>query len=248
MELIKADDLSLAFDGKVAAEHVNFTLSSGDYLCVVGENGSGKSTLLRAITGELTPYRGKLILSDVLKKNGIGYLPQTSKIQHDFPVSVKEAVISGCIRKDHLGVIWSRESHRKADEMMEMLSITSLSSRSLSELSGGQRQRVLLARAMCASDTLLLLDEPVTGLDPDAAHEMYEAIRTINKTKKCAVMMVTHDVQCALEEAELVLSMCSGHSFFGSVSEYVKHEEMDKIEDHDRHHRNHEKEGVYVNS
>lgn len=239
MELIKANDLTLAYDGRVVAEHVDFTLSSGGYMCIVGENGSGKSTLLKAITGELSPAKGELALAPALKKQGIGYLPQQSKIQRDFPASVREVVLSGCIKRDSFGLSWNPSSRKKAKEAAEMLGIAQLSDRSFGELSGGQRQRVLLARAMCASDSLLLLDEPVTGLDPDAAHEMYEAIRKINVECGCAVIMVSHDVQCALHEAKTVLSMCAGHSFFGSVDEYLKHERNDVEEDEKRHCHNH---------
>ena len=123
---------------------------------------------------------------------------------------------------------------------MEMLGIAELSARRFGDLSGGQRQRVLLARAMCVSETLLLLDEPVTGLDPDAAHGMYDAIRRINRERGCAVMMVSHDVQCALQEAGHVLSLCRGHSFYGTVSEYVCHEKLDVALDEERHHHGHD--------
>ena len=233
MELIKATDLILAYDGRVVARNVNFSLPEGGYMAIVGENGSGKSTLLKTITHEIPLHGGLLMLS---AEKGIGYLPQQSKIQHDFPATVREVVLSGCVRGDMLGFRWKPESKAKAAEAMEMLGISSLSHKPFGNLSGGQRQRVLLARAFCASDQLLLLDEPVTGLDPDAAHEMYEAIRKINRERGCAVVMVSHDVQCALREATYVLSMCAGHSFFGSVEEYLLHEARDEAEDEKRHH------------
>lgn len=242
--LITAERLTLAFDGYTAAENVNFTLNRGDYLCVVGENGSGKSTLLRAITGEVKPAGGKLTLAEELTKNGIGYLPQKSKIQRDFPASVREVVLSGCTRRDFLGLFWKKESKKKADDAMELLKIADLADKCYGDLSGGQQQRVLLARAICVSEALLLLDEPVTGLDPDAAHEMYHTIRTINQEVGCAVMMVSHDVSCALREADHVLSMCRGHSFFGTVDEYRRHEQMDEAADEKRHdHHDHERHG-----
>ncbi len=240
MELIKANDLSLAYDGRVVASGVDFSLSDGDYMCIVGENGSGKSTLMKAIIGEIQPHGGKITLSDELKKHGIGYLPQQSAIQRDFPASVREVVLSGAVRRDYKWLSWSPESKKKAADAMEMLGITHLAHRSFGELSGGQRQRVLLARAFCASEKLLLLDEPVTGLDPDAAHEMYDAVRKINSERGCAVIMVTHDVQCALKEASLVLSMCAGHSYFGSVDGYIAHEAADEAEDEKRHCHCHE--------
>ncbi len=237
MELITAKDITLAYDGHTAAKHVNFELQDGDYLCVVGENGSGKSTLLRAITGEIKPVAGKLTIDNEIKRGGIGYLPQQSKIQRDFPASVREAVLSGCVRREHFGPFWSNESKKRAADAMELLEIGKLADKSFGELSGGQRQRVLLARAICVSERILLLDEPVTGLDPEAAHEMYRAIGMINREKNCAIMMVTHDIQCALREASSVLSMCRGHSFFGTVAEYTKHEQLD--EEYDKHlHKN----------
>lgn len=233
--LIKAENLTLAYDGHTAARNVSFELKGGDYLCVVGENGSGKSTLLRAINGEIKPAGGRLTISERLTSGGIGYLPQKSKIQRDFPATVREVVLSGCIRHDFFGLFWKNESKKKADGAMELLRIGELADKCYGDLSGGQQQRVLLARAICVSNDLLLLDEPVTGLDPDAAHEMYHTIRTINRELGCAVMMVSHDIDCALREAGTVLSMCRDHTFFGSVEEYRHHASKDEAEDEKRH-------------
>ncbi|MCR5681609.1 MAG: ATP-binding cassette domain-containing protein [Clostridiales bacterium] len=235
MNLIESHDLTLAYEGVIAAEHVTFTLAPGDYLCVVGENGSGKSTLLKAITGEVKPAGGLLSIAPEVKKNGIGYLPQISKIQRDFPASVREVVLSGCVRGDGRGFLWTRAAQKRAADAMDMLGVADLAHKTLGDLSGGQRQRVLLARAMCASDILLLLDEPVTGLDPEAVHGMYEAIRQINRERGCAVMMVSHDVSCALREAEHVLSLCRGHAFYGTVEGYRRHEKLDDEADDARH-------------
>lgn len=245
MSIIEAKGITLAYDGYTAAENVSFTLNRGDYLCVVGENGSGKSTLLKAVTGELKPCKGELIIDRDVKREGIGYLPQQSKIQRDFPASVREVVLSGCVNRDRLGLFWNDSSKKRAEEAMEMMNLTSLEKKCFGELSGGQKQRTLLARAICASDKLLLLDEPVTGLDPDAAHEMYAAIRNINRELSCAVMMVTHDIGCATREADKMLSMCRGHYFFGGVEEYIRHEKRDE-EIHEnaeeKYHHHHHKE------
>ena len=233
--LINACDLALAYDGYTAAEHVNFKLDAGDYMCVVGENGSGKSTLLKAVTGELKPAGGKLEVDESLRKSGIGYLPQQSGIQHDFPATVREVVLSGCVNRDKFGLVWKNSSKQKARVAMEMMNLTEIANRCYGELSGGQKQRTLLARAICVSESLLLLDEPVTGLDPEAAHEMYSAIRKINSELGCAVMMVTHDVSCAVREAKTVLSMCRGHSFYGTVEEYAHHELSDELDEERLH-------------
>ena len=248
MNIIEARDLTLAYEGVTAAEGVSFTLGEGDYLCVVGENGSGKSTLLKAVTGELKPAGGTLTLAPELRKQGIGYLPQQSKIQRDFPASAREVVLSGCVGRERRGLIWGSDARKKAADAMELLGISDLADRTFGDLSGGQRQRALLARAVCASDRLLLLDEPVTGLDPDAAHSMYEAIRRINRERGCAVMMVTHDVGCALREARNVLSMCRGHSFFGTVTAYERHEMLDEAADEILHHHAHEGHSAFAAS
>ncbi|MGN1409796.1 MAG: metal ABC transporter ATP-binding protein [Eubacteriales bacterium] len=236
MNIIEAKDLTLAYDGYIAAEHVSFKLDSGDYLCVVGENGSGKSTLLKTVTGEVKPAGGRLTIEQSVRSGGIGYLPQQSKIQRDFPATVREVVLSGCVNRDRFGLHWNAESKKRARDAMEMMNLLPLEKKCFGELSGGQRQRTLLARAICVSDKLLLLDEPVTGLDPEAAHEMYSAIRRINRDIGCAVMMVTHDIGCAVREAGSVLSMCRGHSFFGSVEEYARHEKHDELADERYHH------------
>ncbi len=242
MNLIEARSVVLAYDGHTAVSNLTFSLEEGDYLCVVGENGSGKSTLLRAITGDISPAGGTLSISPELRKHGIGYLPQQTAIQRDFPATVLEVVLSGCVKADSFGLGWNRGSRKRAAEAMEMLGITELSKNCVGELSGGQRQKVLLARAMCASDRLLLLDEPVTGLDPASAHELYETIRKINREKGCAVISVTHDIQCALEEAKHMLSLCRGHYFFGTVEGYREHEQLDAEIDHSMHHHHGEEE------
>lgn len=241
--IIEAKNVTLAYDGYTAAEGVSFVLKSGAYLCVVGENGSGKSTLLRAVTGEIKPAKGELIIDREVKREGIGYLSQQSKIQRDFPATVREVVLSGCVNNDRFGFLWNEKSKKRAADAMEMLNLTSLEKKCFGELSGGQKQRTLLARAICVSDKLLLLDEPVTGLDPDAAHEMYSAIRKINRELGCAVMMVTHDIDCAVREADHMLSMCRGHCFFGGIEDYIKHEKRDEeIHMHDEEMFHHHKE------
>lgn len=206
MELIKAENLVLSYDENVVIDGLSFAVQPGDYIGVVGENGSGKSTLMKAITGELKPVSGTLVRCDEIKKYGVGYLPQQSAIQRDFPASVYEVVLSGNIRRSSFGFGWSSESKERADEFIHLLGICRLKNRSFQDLSGGQKQRVLLARAMCASDRLLLLDEPVTGLDEAAAEGMYEAIRLVNENGT-AVIMVSHDIKRAEMECSRILHL-----------------------------------------
>lgn len=228
MELVSARDVTLSYDGRPVVENLSFSVNRGMYLCIVGANGSGKSTLMRAITGILRPSAGTLQVGNGVT---IGYLPQQSEIQRDFPASVWEVALSGCLGrvKNRLwpGFGYDAPSRERAEKALAMLGMEELKKRSYNELSGGQQQRVLLARALCASDDLLLLDEPVTGLDPDAAREMYAIIRRLNDNGT-AILMVTHDMEAALEESSHILCLCQRHgggmgnrsNFFGKTEEY----------------------------
>ncbi|MBQ8641940.1 MAG: ABC transporter ATP-binding protein [Clostridia bacterium] len=230
--LIEARDVTLSYDGRPVVENLSFHVTPGMYLCIVGANGSGKSTLMRAVTGILRPAAGSIRLAEGVS---IGYLPQQSEIQRDFPASVWEVALSGCLGrvKNRLrpGFGYDASSRERAARALAMLGMEGLKKRSYNELSGGQQQRVLLARALCASDDLLLLDEPVTGLDPDAAREMYAIIRRLHE-RGTAILMVTHDMEAALEESSHILCLCQRHggtvssgaerhaNFFGPTEEY----------------------------
>lgn len=220
MALITLKDVTIAFEGVVAVENANLSIERGDYLVIVGENGSGKSTLIRAILGLVRPQRGRVNYGDGLQKNQIGYLPQQTMQQRDFPASVEEVVMSGCINRLNGRPFFGRSQRALAEEKMRMLDIGDLRRKSYRTLSGGQQQRVLLARALCATDSILLLDEPVTGLDPDATEELYAIIRTLNREHGVAIVMVSHDLNGALKDAGKVLVMNRGVDFFGSIEAY----------------------------
>ena len=220
MALITLKDVTIAFEGVVAVENANLSIERGDYLVIVGENGSGKSTLIRAILGLVRPQRGRVNYGDGLQKNQIGYLPQQTVQQRDFPASVEEVVMSGCINRLNGRPFFGRSQRALAEEKMRMLDIGDLRRKSYRTLSGGQQQRVLLARALCATDSILLLDEPVTGLDPDATEELYAIIRTLNREHGVAIVMVSHDLNGALKDAGKVLVMNRGVDFFGSIEAY----------------------------
>lgn len=220
MALITLKDVTIAFEGVVAVENANLSIERGDYLVIVGENGSGKSTLIRAILGLVRPQKGRVNYGDGLQKNQIGYLPQQTVQQRDFPASVEEVVMSGCINRLNGRPFFGRSQRALAEEKMRMLDIGDLRRKSYRTLSGGQQQRVLLARALCATDSILLLDEPVTGLDPDATEELYAIIRTLNREHGVAIVMVSHDLNGALKDAGKVLVMNRGVDFFGSIEAY----------------------------
>ena len=183
-------NVSLGYDSHVVSENIDFAVAPGDYLCIVGENGAGKSTLMKALLGLHPLLSGKIEFSDGLKQNEIGYLPQQNSFQRDFPASVQEVVISGCLNRCGLRPFYRRAEQETARTNMEKLGIWPLRERCYRELSGGQQQRVLLARALCATRKLLLLDEPVSGLDPSATAEMYAIIRRLNKEEGITVLMI----------------------------------------------------------
>lgn len=220
MALITLRDVTIAFEGVPAVEHVSYQVNRGDYMVLIGENGSGKSTLMRAMLGLVHPCAGTVRYGDGLKRNQIGYLPQQTAVQRDFPASVEEVVLSGCINQLGSRFFYGKNLQRKAHEKMALLDIENLSEKPYRTLSGGQQQRVLLARALCATDALLLLDEPVTGLDPGSTQELYGLIRRLNREHGVSVVMVSHDLHGSMADANKVLVVDRGVSFCGSIEEY----------------------------
>lgn len=219
MAQLTCKDVSFTYDGQTVLSDINFSVDAGSYLCVVGENGSGKTTLIKGILGLKTPSSGKIEFNGV-KPTEIGYLPQQTQIQRDFPASVYEVVLSGRLNSMGGRLFYGAEDKKAAQENMERLGIEDLKDRCYIDLSGGQQQRVLLARAMCATKKLLLLDEPVTGLDPVATNEMYNLIKLINLCDNTSVIMISHDIHAAVRYATHILHLGHRQLFFGTTSEY----------------------------
>ena len=225
MALISCKDVSMSYDGNTVLRNVNFKVYPGDYLCIVGENGSGKTTLMKGLLGLHPISGGRMEFHDGLKQNEIGYLPQQTGIQRDFPASVYEVVLSGCLNQKGMNPFYSRADKQAVLMNMEKLGISALKKRCYRELSGGQQQRVLLARALCATKKLLLLDEPVTGLDPIATSELYTIIKKLNRKDGITIIMVSHDIVSAVENADHILHLSDNKMFYGKTTEYM-HSEM----------------------
>lgn len=221
MALINVKDVSLGYEGKPIVSGLNFSVNKGDYLCIVGENGSGKSTLMKTLLGQKNVLSGKIEFSDGLKRNQIGYLPQQTEVQKDFPASVEEVVLSGCLNSCGFKPFYSKAQKAQAHNIMEKLGILPLAKKCYRELSGGQQQRILLARALCATKTLLVLDEPVAGLDPIVTKNLYRLIADINKDG-ITVIMVSHDIHAAIEFASHILHIGNKPLFFGTKDDYKK--------------------------
>jgi len=219
MAIISCRGVTMSYERNVVFSRLTFDVGRGDYLCIVGENGSGKSTLVKGILGLKEPQDGEIVLGDGLRRREIGYLPQQTEIQRDFPASVGEVVRSGLLNRPGLP-FYTRADRARALENMKKLEIDALGRRSYRELSGGQQQRALLARALCAAGNLILLDEPVAGLDPVVTEQMYVLLRHLNRTQGVTVVMVTHDVHCALLHAGSILHLGHDSYFYGTNDNY----------------------------
>lgn len=219
MAFITCNQVSLAYDGRIAAEDITFTVQAGDYLCIVGENGSGKSTLIKGLLGLKQPLSGSISYGDGLTRHSIGYLPQQTDVQRDFPASVYEVVLSGHIGQ--AGLFYTRKQKNQTVSVMEKLGIRDLANRCYRELSGGQQQRVRLARALCATQKMLLLDEPTSGLDPLVSAEMYGLIERLNREDHVTIIMVSHDTGTPIQSATHILHLKQTPLFFGSREDYL---------------------------
>ena len=216
--------VTLGYENIVTTSDLNLTISEGDYLCIIGENGSGKSTFVKSMLGLLRPLKGEIQLTGNWKRSDIGYLPQQTPAQRDFPASVREIVRSGFLNQMRHRPFFTAAEKTAAQQAMEKLGIASLQKRCYRELSGGQQQRVLLARALCAAQKLLILDEPTTGLDPVASEELYQVLQTLNRTEQITIVMVTHDVQRAVYYPKHILHHGQKTYTYDTAAAYRSHQ------------------------
>ena len=235
MAYITCRDLQLGYDGQVVTEGINFDVEEGDYLCIIGENGAGKSTLMKALMNLNKPMGGEIAFADDVKRNEIGYLPQNKDFQRDFPASVQEIVLSGCLSKCGLRPFYNKSEKKTAEDNMKKMDVWDLRKKCYRELSGGQQQRVLLARALCATGKLLLLDEPVTGLDYKVTCEFYGLLSDLNRSG-VSIVMVSHDLEEAMGHANKILQIGREQVFFGDKNEYLMSESWKAFHQHHKDH------------
>ena len=221
MKLIEVKNLSLGYDNKIVLKNLNFNIEEKDFLCIVGPNGSGKSTLIKGLIGLIKPIKGKVIYKN-LKQNFIGYMPQEVKVDSNFPASVYEIVLSGTLNKLGIKPFYGKKEKEKANEALKMLNIENLKDKSFTELSGGQRQKVLLARSLCATSKLLILDEPSNNLDSQSKKELYKTVIDLNKNNKITIIMITHDLDHDNLIGNKILSLREDNIFYGSTEEFVR--------------------------
>lgn len=223
MAQLTCRDLSLGYDGKTIIEKLNFSIEQGQYICVLGENGAGKSTLMKTILGLTTPMSGEILLGDGLTRKEFGYLTQQSELQKDFPASVREIVLSGCQNKIGFRPFYGKAEKQLCDQAMAKMNVLHLKNRCFRELSGGQQQRVMLSRALCATEKIIFLDEPVAGLDQHVSAELYSVIEELNRKENITIVMISHDIEASVQYASHILHL-GKTIFFGSKEDYLKHE------------------------
>lgn len=221
--ILQCKDLTIGYDNHKTLENINLTILPGEYVCIFGDNGSGKSTLVKTILGLIPEIKGSIAFGENLSRKSIGYLPQKNDNLADFPASVYEVVRSGCMNQLGLRPFFGKKEIKRTKEMMELLDIEALSHRSFSELSGGQQQRVLLARALCATDKLLILDEPFTGLDGTTARQLHTTLDSINKERGVTIIIVSHFIENILKHATKVVHLNQNCMFCGNPKEYMEH-------------------------
>ena len=222
MSILSCKDMTIGYEDQIVLSNLNFSIEEGDYISVLGENGSGKSTLIKTILGLTKPLSGSFSLSDNLSRETIGYLPQQTTAQRDFPASVLEIVLSGFLGQKGWSPFYTKKERTQAIQHMKDMKIDHLAKKNYRNLSGGQQQRVLLARALCAARKLLILDEPVTGLDPSAQIELYQLIRHLNKDHHMTILMISHDIAAAARYSNKIMHLEENKYFFGSLDEYKK--------------------------
>lgn len=221
MNIININNLSLGYNNIPVIQNLNVKINDGDFVCIVGSNGAGKSTLIKGILGLLKPISGSIELNNI-KKNFIGYMPQETKVDSNFPASVYEIVLSGTLNKVGLKPSYSKELKKIADDNLKLLDIYYLKDKCFNELSGGQRQRVLLARSLCSTSKILILDEPSNNLDYNSKKNLYKTLQYLNKEKKMTIIMVTHDLDHNNLIGNKILSLQKGNYFYGNTNDFVK--------------------------
>lgn len=226
MALISCSGAAFAYDsGRVVLSGLDFSVSPGDYLCVIGENGSGKTTLIKGLLKLIKPVKGEIVYGENLSLRDVGYLPQQTDSQKDFPASVYEVALSGCLSQRGLRRFYSKTDKLSAMEKLSLLGVEELKDACFKELSGGQQRRVLLARALCSGSRLLIMDEPAAGLDPAVTLEMYWLIKTLNQGYGITIVMVSHDLDNVFKYASHILWLRNSQLFFGGVGDYLRLED-----------------------
>lgn len=228
MTLIECKKLSVGYDKKVVCKDINFKVEAGEYLCIMGENGSGKSTLLKTILGLNKPVSGKVVFEKSLSKNGLGYLPQQNDFQRDFPATVREVIMSGFISQMGLRPFYNKAEKNKANQIIDFLGLVNLTKNGFKELSGGQQQRVLLARALCATDKILVLDEPTNGLDSKTTNQFYRLLKDLNNSG-LTIIMVSHNLDKVMEYASNIVYLKDSMIFSGTKQEFESSDIMSAL-------------------
>ena len=224
MSQLICKNISIAYEKENVVDNLSVTIEKGDYVSIIGENGTGKSSLLKGILGLVGLKNGQVIFDEGCSRKNIGYLSQQNSMQKDFPASVYEVVLSGCLKNKGFKPFFTKKEKELAVNNIRRMGIENLKKSCYADLSGGQKQRVLLARALCATDRMIILDEPIPGLDPVAAADMYHLVNKLNKDMGITIIMVTHDIDNALKYSNKILHLHKNNKYYyGPKEDYLVH-------------------------
>ena len=223
MKILECKKLNIGYNERSICKDISFEVESGQYICVIGENGSGKTTLLKTILGLNKPISGKVVFDKKFDKSNLGYLPQQTDMQKDFPATVLEVVMSGFINKMKFRPFYNKREKEKAQEILKYLNITDLQKRSYKDLSGGQQQKVLLARALCSTNELLILDEPTNGLDARSIKSFYELLADLN-SQGMTIIMISHNLDKVINYASHIVYLKGTPEFIGTKEDFLQTE------------------------
>lgn len=221
-KLVEVKNLTVKYANSVVIDKASFSVTEGDFICVVGANGSGKSTLIKTLLGLISPAEGKVEFLGGLKRTQVGYLPQESRIEQGFPATVTEVVLSGTLGRLGRIPIYRKAEKERAKEALKLLKITKLEDKSFSGLSGGERQKVLLARALVATEKLLILDEPSNNLDQRSRAGFYKILKQLNEEAKLTILMITHDLDAEDLIGNKILSIKNAKVELTTTEEFLR--------------------------
>jgi zinc transport system ATP-binding protein len=232
---IELDGVNYSYNDHPVLEYISFVINEGEYLGIIGPNGGGKTTLLRIMLGLLKPSSGKVKIfgqeiHNFRDRYKLGYVPQRAAHEEFyFPASVEEVVRSGRTAKIGLFKRFHREDRKAVKQAMDIAGVLELKDRLIGELSGGERQRVFIARALAGGPGVLILDEPVVGVDIASKDRFYSFLKHLNKEKKITIIFVSHDVGAIAHEVNDVLCLNRRLICHGSPKDYIKEDFLEQV-------------------
>jgi zinc transport system ATP-binding protein len=224
LQIVSIDNVSYRYNSALVLEDISFSVEKGDLIGIIGPNGAGKTTLFRSMLGLLEDYQGRItFFGEDIRKNRnilrkIGYIPQKNSTDQGFPATVEEIV--------SLGITSRRPSKNKINHAIETVGLFDQKTKRIGELSGGQQQRVLIAKALANEPELLILDEPVTGIDLKTQNKFYVLLKKLNEENKITIIWASHDLDAVKKLANKIACVNRRIFFHGDATIFFENNEL----------------------